>query len=184
MRQGAGRILLAWRFIALGLAAGLAAGWLGYHKLVSVQVTQPIRFSHSVHAKQDVPCVTCHMGGPGASFNGFPPISVCAGCHPEPTGGRTEDEREIDKLITEYVKKRKQVPWLSLAREPQHVRFIHSPHLGSGCSSCHPDMSREDYPELKQNRISGYTNQTMRMARCRACHVDSLAADDCMVCHR
>lgn len=184
MRVGAGGIPSAWRFIVLGLAAGLAAGWLGYPRLVSVSVTQPIRFSHKVHAKQDVACAACHMGGPDASFNGFPSISVCAGCHPEPTGGRTEDEREIDRLVTEYVKKRKQVPWLSLARQPQHVRFVHEPHLNLGCPSCHPDMAKEDYPVLKRNRISGYTNQTIRMERCRACHADSLAADDCVVCHR
>lgn len=173
-----------WKWVLPGVLAGFAAGWLGYPGLAKVSLTQPIRFSHSAHAKQDVACATCHQAGPEGGFNGFPSIGVCAGCHPEPTGGRSEDEKEIDKLVTEYVKKRKQVPWLSLVRQPDHVFFRHEPHLNQGCAACHPDMSREDYPELKRDRVSGFTNRTMPMARCRSCHAGRKAADDCVVCHR
>ncbi|WP_243359151.1 cytochrome c3 family protein [Fundidesulfovibrio terrae] len=176
-----------WKWVLPGLAAGLAAAWLGYPRLAWVALTQPIRFSHSVHARQDVACTACHANAPGGAFNGFPSIEVCAGCHPDPTGGRSEDEKEADKLVSEYVKKHKDVPWLSMVREPDHVYFPHAPHLSgkpAGCASCHPDMAREDYPELKRNRISGYLSRTMPMARCRACHQSSRAADDCVVCHR
>lgn len=168
----------------LGLMAGLAAGWLGYPRLASVVLTQPIRFSHSVHAKQDVACRTCHFTGPGGAFNGFPDIGVCASCHAEPTGGRSEDEKEADKLVVEYVRAKKAVPWLSLARQPDHVLFDHGPHLRFGCPACHPDMSRQDYPELRQDRISGYRNWTMSMERCQTCHRQQSASVDCVSCHR
>jgi len=192
-------------WLAIGLAAGIAAAWLGYPRLVTQTLTQPIRFSHSVHAKQDVACGVCHATAPGGAFSGLPAIEVCAGCHPEPTGARSEDEKEADKLVTQYVKNRKDVPWLCLVREPDHVFFPHGPHLSgassgaahptsapgssamvsfAGCASCHPDMSREDYPELRRNRISGYTNRTMSMDRCRACHADTKATGDCVACHR
>jgi len=179
-----GRAPRPWRWAALGLAAGLAAGWLGYPRLAEVSVTQPIRFSHSVHAKQDVACKICHFAGPEGAFSGLPAIEVCASCHPETTGGRSENEKETDKLVTQYVKKGKNVPWLALARLPDHVLFTHGPHLALGCAACHPDMSREDYPELKLNRISGYSNRTMPMDRCRACHQDRKASVDCLACHR
>jgi hypothetical protein len=174
-------------WLTVGLAAGIAAAWLGYPRLAWVALTQPIRFSHSAHAKQDVGCAACHARGPGGAFSGSPAIEACAPCHAEPTGGRSEDEKEADKLVVEYVRKHKDVPWLSSAREPDHVFFPHGPHTSGGiasCSSCHPDMARDDYPEVKRNRVSGYMNRTMTMARCRACHQSSQAADDCVVCHR
>jgi len=170
--------------LALGLALGLAGGWLAWPKLSSVTLTQPIRFSHSAHARQDVACAACHFTGQGGAFGGLPGVAVCAGCHPEPTGGRSDDEKEADKLVSEYVKKRKDVPWLVLAAQPDHVRFPHGPHLDRACASCHPDMSREDYPALRRDRISGYTNWTMSMQRCRGCHQASGAGQDCVLCHR
>jgi hypothetical protein len=94
----------------------------------------------------------------------------------------------MDKLVTQYVKRGREVPWLVLAREPDHVVFVHGPHLGGGqgwdCATCHPDMSREDYPELKRDRISGYANWTMSMTRCRSCHEKANAPGDCVACHR
>lgn len=174
-----------WAFCLLaGLVLGLLAGWLGYPKLASVALTQPIRFSHSAHAKQDVPCKTCHFAGAGGTFNGFPPVETCASCHGEPTGGRSEDEKEADKLVVEYVQRKKPIPWLALVRQPDHVLFVHGPHLRFGCTACHPDMARQDYPELRQNRVSGYRNWTMSMDRCQSCHRRNAASVDCISCHR
>ncbi len=173
-----------WRWVLAGLAAGLAAGWLGWSRLSAVTVTQPLRFSHSVHARQDVGCASCHFTGPGKTFSGLPSIAVCAGCHPEPTGGRSEDEKEIDKLVTGYVKKGRDVPWLVLAGQPDHVFFVHGPHLRYECSRCHPDMSREDYPAFRRNRISGQSGTAMSMKQCRSCHAAEKASQDCVSCHR
>ncbi len=178
-----GRALVA-GCLALGLALGLGGGWLAWPRLATQTFTQPIRFSHSVHARQEVPCAVCHFTAPGGAFGGLPPVAVCAGCHQDPTGGRSDDAKEADKFVTEYVKKRKEVPWLVLAAQPDHVRFPHGPHLKAACAICHPDMSREDYPTLRRDRISGYTNWTMSMQRCRACHQASGAGQDCVLCHR
>lgn len=170
--------------LALGLVLGLLAGWWAWPRIVNIRLTQPVRFSHTLHGRQDVACAVCHFTGPGGAYSGFPSIGVCAGCHPDSTGGKSEDEKEIDKLVGEYVKTGKAVPWLSSQRQPGHVFFIHGPHLPLGCPSCHADMRRVDAPEIVRNAVSGYTLQAMPMARCRACHQERGAAGDCLDCHR
>ena len=172
------------RGLATGLALGLLAGWWAWPRLVNIRLTQPVRFSHTLHARQDVACATCHFTGPGGAFSGFPALSVCAGCHPAPTGGKGEDEKEIDKLVNTYVLTGRSVPWLSSQRQPGHVFFAHGPHLPLGCPACHPDMRRTDSPDIVRNAVSGSTLQAMSMARCRACHRESGAADECLACHR
>lgn len=168
----------------VALLLGLFLGWWGAPRLLAVNLTQPVRFSHKVHVRQDVACPVCHFTGPGGTFSGFPATLVCAGCHPDSTGGASADEKEIDKLVREYVKKGKEVAWMASQRQPEHVRFPHGPHLPLGCPSCHPDMRREDSLTVVRNPISGYTLQAMPMARCRACHQERGAAGDCMACHR
>jgi len=177
--KSASRPLTCWKLALAGLAVGLAAGWYGWPRLTVATVTQPIRFSHSAHARQAVACAACH--GQNAAL---PSIEVCASCHPEPTGGKSEDQREIDKLVSLYVKRGKEVPWLVLAREPDHVLFTHKGHEDLACATCHPDMSREDYPAYRRDRISGYSNWTMSMDRCRSCHRQKGASDECVACHK
>lgn len=173
-----------WKWALAGLAAGILAGWFAWPRLAWVSVTQPIRFSHAVHARQEVGCAACHFTGPEKSFSGLPPIAVCAGCHPEPTGGRSEDEKEIDKLVAGYVKKGRDVPWLVLAAQPDHVLFVHGPHLRQECSRCHPGKPGEDHPAFRRNRISGQSGAAMSMEACRSCHAAEKASRDCVSCHR
>jgi menaquinone reductase, multiheme cytochrome c subunit len=174
-----------WRALLVGACLALVLGWLGYPRIAFVSLTQPIRFSHSAHLKQDMACAVCHFTAPAGTFAGLPDLAVCAACHPAPTGGASDDEKEIDKLVWDYVKKGKAVPWLAYQRQPGHVRFTHQPHLTLGCPACHPDMSREDYPSLRKNRLSGaVAGWTTPMAKCRACHEQRDAANDCLVCHR
>ncbi len=170
--------------LATGLVLGILAGWWAWPRLVNVRTTQPVRFSHTLHGRQDVACAVCHFTGPGGAFSGFPSLGVCAGCHPDPTGGKGEDDKEIDKLVNTYVKTGRAVPWLSSQGQPAHVRFLHEPHLPLGCPSCHPDMRRVDTPDITRNRISGYTLQAMSMDRCRSCHQERGALVDCQACHR
>jgi hypothetical protein len=173
-----------WRLAALAALAGLALGWGGYTRLAEADHTQPVRFSHLAHARQGAACANCHFNGPGQSFSGLPSIGVCASCHAEPTGARTEDGRERDKLVAGYVKRGRNVPWLVSARQPDHVLFVHAPHLNLGCESCHPAMARDEGSAVRVNRVSGQAARAMSMERCRSCHVKDNAASDCAACHR
>lgn len=181
--RGAGRAA-ALRWAAVGLALGLAAGWLALPRAVWTSVTQPVRFGHKAHLRQDIPCARCHFGGPDGGFSGLPPVAVCADCHAQPTGGSSEDEREMDRLTALYIRPGREIPWLVSTALPGHVRFVHAPHLDAPCASCHPDMSRQDSLSVTLNRISGASRQAMPMARCRACHVSRGAPSGCAACHR
>ncbi|GFK95032.1 Menaquinone reductase, multiheme cytochrome c subunit [Fundidesulfovibrio magnetotacticus] len=168
---------------ALGLALGLAAGWMAAPRFAWTALSQPVRFSHKAHLRQDLDCARCHFAGPGGGYSGFPRVGVCAACHAEPTGGRSEDERERDRLTALYVRPGRDVPWLCALRLPGHVRFVHAPHLDASCSSCHPDMRREDALNVTVNRVSGASRQAMTMDRCRSCHLERGAPSGCAACH-
>ena len=44
--------------------------------------TQPVKFSHAVHAGQNgTDCIYCHSSAPFSKTAGIPPVNVCMNCH-------------------------------------------------------------------------------------------------------
>ncbi len=164
-----------------GFVMAVALGWWGYPKLVFSKKTQPIRFSHTVHIDQEMACEDCHYFREDGSFAGLPTTEKCAECHEEAVG---EDPAEI-KFVDEYVAQGKEVPWLVYQKQPDNVYFSHIAHKDLECTACHMDMSEVDTPPVYcQNKMTGYSKQTMKMWECERCHAENGASNACFVCHK
>jgi len=187
---------------AVGLALAVALGWLGLPPLLYARVAQPLRFSHRTHTsdKTGYACKDCHALGADGRFAGIPRTETCAGCHAEPQG-KSDDEK---RLVEQYVKPNREIPWLVYARQPDNVHFPHAPHVaraGIACERCHgPHGASDTLRPYELNRISGYSRdiwgpslsrlrrqawQGMKMSDCEACHAErGRAHTACLSCHK
>ncbi|WP_027184951.1 menaquinone reductase multiheme cytochrome c subunit QrcA [Desulfovibrio inopinatus] len=169
----------------LGFVGALIVGWWVFPQLLFSSKTQPIQFSHTVHTEQGMDCTECHYFLENGQYVGFPSTESCYACHADTTGGETAAEKEIDKFVTEYGEKNAEIPWLTYQKQPDNVYFTHSVHQNFECTTCHPDVATmTELPAYKENRISGYSKQTMKMWQCERCHAEMGASNACYVCHK
>ncbi|MBM3940662.1 MAG: hypothetical protein FJ318_07200 [SAR202 cluster bacterium] len=191
---------LAVAIVALAVAYFVISAWwsqpppiLGF----SQGPTQPIAFMHSVHVGQDaIDCQFCHRTVATDEAAGIPPVSQCMFCHDFgridgsqlSAEGITADEAraEVQKLRDAYygatdangqqIAPPSPINWQRVYRMPDHVQFVHSPHIQAGvsCSQCHGDVS-------KMQVVEQATSLKMRM--CVDCHRQNNAPTDCTTCH-
>jgi hypothetical protein len=58
-------------------------------------------------------------------------------------------------------------------------------HADLDCTDCHMDMSEVDTPPVYyENKLTGYSKQTMKMWQCERCHAENGASNACYVCHK
>ncbi|MDQ7031151.1 MAG: menaquinone reductase multiheme cytochrome c subunit QrcA [Desulfonauticus sp.] len=181
MKVAKGKSCLVLPFL-FGLVGALIVGWWLFPELLYSKKTQPIRFSHKVHVEdQGMSCDECHSYREDGSFAGIPTTEQCAECHSEVQG----DDPAEKKFVEEYVEKGKEVPWLIYQKQPDNVFFSHIAHKGIKCTTCHPDVGHMDTPPVYyEDRISGYSKQTMKMWQCERCHARRGASNACYVCHK
>jgi hypothetical protein len=166
----------------IGVLASLVIGWWVFPQVIYSQKTQPIDFSHKVHVEgEGMDCESCHTFMEDGSFAGLPSNEKCAECH-EDLLGETKAE---ETYVNEYLKKDIEVPWLVYQYQPDNVYFSHMAHKGFECTDCHPDVGNGDtLPTYYENRISGYSKQTMKMWQCERCHAEVGTSNACYVCHK
>jgi menaquinone reductase, multiheme cytochrome c subunit len=172
-------------FFVAGLALALALGWLGFPRLLFARAEQPLRFSHKTHAAAGSACADCHPIGEDGRFAGIPRVETCATCHAEPLGQSADEKR----LVEEYVKPGREIPWLVYSRQPDNVRFPHAVHVkrgGIACERCHGAHGESDaLPAAQTNRITGYSRGLTTMNDCESCHSRTLPERTaCLACHK
>ncbi|GLI33216.1 menaquinone reductase, multiheme cytochrome c subunit [Desulforhabdus amnigena] len=164
-----------------GFIVALVFGWVLSPNLIYSQRMQPMQFSHVAH--QDSSCEDCHFFREDGTYSGIPRIEKCKECHEAPMG-ETEDERI---LVEEYIQKDREIPWRVYAWQPDNVYFSHAPHKAGGmeCVACHRDVSSEEkLPPYQENRLTGYSKNTMKMDACEKCHADRGISNNCNTCHK
>jgi hypothetical protein len=151
---------------------------------IGYQPTQPINFSHKLHAgDMKIDCQYCHIGVEKSRVASIPTVSVCMGCH---TVAR-KDKPEIQKL-TQYYEQNKPIPWVRIHKVPEFVYFNHSVHVVNGikCQTCHGDVHKMDVV----GQVHSFT-----MGACLSCHRNAHenlsylkniknGPDNCYTCHR
>ena len=126
-------------------------------------------------------CESCHSYREDGSYAGLPTTEACAECHEEAV---SEDPEEI-RFVEEYVAEGKEVPWLIYQKQPDNVYFSHIAHDGLDCTECHIDVASMDTPPVfYENKLSGYSKDTMKMWQCERCHAENGASNACYVCHK
>jgi hypothetical protein len=172
------RIALLGSLISLMLLGAMGARMLvrvGVHEGYSP--TQPIAFSHKLHAGDNqVPCLYCHFAATQSRHAGIPPANVCMNCH----GLLTKQTGEIEKL-RESVQQQRAVRWVKVHNLPDFVYFNHSQHVRAAvaCQTCHGPVER--MTQIRQEA-------PLTMGWCLDCHKqrhvgETETGTDCARCH-
>jgi len=135
--------------------------------------TQPIAFSHKVHAGDNrIACLYCHLYATRSTVAGVPAVQLCMGCHEVIAKGRPE----IQKLRG-YWDRSDPIVWTKVYDLPDYVYFSHKRHVlkGISCEACHGAVADMD-------QVRKVTS--LDMGWCVACHRSNRASVDCLACHK
>lgn len=134
------------------------------------QPTQPIAFSHEIHAGQyEIDCQYCHTGVQKSKSANIPSPNICMNCH---TQVKTESE-EIKKIYAAidynpdtqtYGTNTKPIEWVRIHNLPDLAYFNHSQHVNVAeieCQTCHGPIEEMEV-------VYQYANLTMGW--CINCH--------------
>lgn len=171
-------------------------GWMGMWETgvhTGYQPTQPIKFSHELHAGiNQIDCQYCHTGAFKSKNSTIPSLNVCMNCHKN-VQARTDDgliSPEIQKIYnalgynpdTQTYDKTKEQPieWVRVHNLPDFAYFNHSQHVVVGeeairkeaglnpkdpvCFACHG-------PVNTMEEVYQYSPLTMKW--CVNCHKDA-----------
>lgn len=140
------------------------------------QPSQPIKFSHKLHAGQhQIDCQYCHSGAAVGKSAVIPSANVCMNCHKQihegPVYGKTEiakihDAVGFDAATKKYKEnyQEKPIEWVRIHNLPDHVYFNHAQHVTVGqveCQECHGAIEEMEVVEQ---------HSTLGMGWCITCH--------------
>jgi mono/diheme cytochrome c family protein len=150
---------VVWMFILLGTKATLDGLFkIGVHQ--GYAPTQPINFSHKLHAgDMEINCAYCHTGVYKGKQSGIPSSSICMNCH----NAIKRESPEIQKIYT-AIEKNQPIQWVRVHNLPDLAYFNHAQHTNVGgldCENCHGDIKNM---EVVQQR------HTLTMGWCIDCH--------------
>lgn len=144
-----------------------------YDAMMGIGVTtnympsQPIEFSHKIHAGQNgIDCNYCHTSARKSKHSGIPSADLCMNCHTYINEGTLTGKAEIQKIYDAigfdpdsrtYIEgyEQKPIEWVRIHNLPDHAYFNHSQHVVAGgleCQDCHGPVEEMDvlyqYSEL------------------------------------
>lgn len=112
---------------------------------VGYQPTQPVPFSHKLHAgEMGIDCQYCHSTVETSASAAIPPNNVCMNCHANLDLG-PERQPKVQPLIDSFEGKQP-LEWVRVHMLPDYAYFDHSVHInaGVGCASCHGRIDQMD----------------------------------------
>ncbi len=184
------KIYIALLALVLFVVGGffVAKGAINLGRQKGYSPTQPIYFSHKVHAGiNQINCLYCHGGAWESRHAGIPTMNICMNCHkvistyekgPEITdanGEKVNGTAEIQKLY-KYAgftpgpgaqwdpSKATSPEWVKIHNLPDMVYFNHAQHVRVGnvqCQTCHGNIQ-------EMNKVSQQAE--LSMGWCINCH--------------
>jgi mono/diheme cytochrome c family protein len=151
-------------------------GLMGVGVTTNYQPTQPIAFSHKIHAGLNgVDCNYCHTSARKSKHSGIPAANVCMNCHTYINEGSISGTTEIQKIYDAigfdpssrtYIEgyTQKPIEWVRIHNLPDHAYFNHSQHVVAGgieCNDCHGPVEEMDVL---------YQHSELTMGWCIDCH--------------
>ena len=151
-------------------------GLMGVGVTTNYQPTQPIEFSHKIHAGQNgIDCNYCHTSARKSKHSGIPSANVCMNCHTYINEGAIAGTTEIQKIYDAvgfdpktrtYIEgyEQKPIEWIRIHNLPDHAYFNHSQHVVAGeleCQECHGPVEEMDVL---------YQYSELTMGWCVECH--------------
>ena len=138
-----------------------AAYYFGY-KYVGIHTgyapTQPIAFSHELHAGQhEIECSYCHTGVERGKSATIPSVNICMNCH-NPEYGIKKESVEIQKIHAAVANNRP-IEWIRIHNLPDLAYFNHYQHYkvaGIQCQRCHGPVEKMQVVQQKNNITMGW----------------------------
>lgn len=133
--------------------------------------TQPIKFSHKLHAGQNgVDCQYCHSGAAKGKSAVIPSANVCMNCHKAVKEGPEYGTTEIAKIYeaigwdpntNKYIEgyEQKPIEWIRIHNLPDHVYFNHAQHVNAGkveCQTCHGEIQEMEVVQQHSSLSMGW----------------------------
>lgn len=166
--------MLALLFFVVG-GYYVSKGAIGLGRQKDYEPTQPIFYSHKVHAGiNQISCLYCHGAAWDSKHAAIPSVNVCMNCHKAineyAKGPKLYTEEGVEINGTAEIAKlykaanfdpakaaswdpntAKPIEWVKIHNLPDHVYFNHSQHTRAGkvqCQTCHGEITAMD--EVKQ----------------------------------
>jgi hypothetical protein len=154
----------------------LYVGLSGVSVETGYQPTQPIKFSHELHAGQnEIDCNYCHSGARKSKHSNIPSADVCMNCHMYIQEGPKYGTEEIGKIYaaigfdpetSSYIEgyDEKPIKWVRIHKLPDLAYFNHAQHVTAGnieCQTCHGPI---------EEMVEVYQYSPLTMGWCINCH--------------
>lgn len=136
--------------------------------------TQPIAYSHKVHAGDyQIQCEYCHTGVATSRQANIPSASVCMNCHSAivKIQGADAPSEEIQKIY-DAIENNRPIEWVRVHNLPDLAYFNHAQHYKVGnieCQDCHGPI--ETMEVVRQH-------STLTMGWCIDCHRETIIQTD------
>jgi mono/diheme cytochrome c family protein len=144
-------LVLLYEGVQSVMAVGLSQGY---------QPTQPIAFSHKLHAgEHQINCAYCHTSVYKSKSANIPSANICMNCH-----SQIKTESPEIKKIYRAIERKQPVQWVRIHNLPDLAYFNHSQHTQVGgleCQTCHGPIEKMDVV---------YQYSALTMGWCINCH--------------
>ncbi|TGD78897.1 cytochrome c3 family protein [Hymenobacter wooponensis] len=135
-------------------------GAMGVGLQQGYQPTQPIAFSHKLHAGENqINCAYCHTSVYKSKSANIPSANICMNCH-----SQVKTESPEIKKIYRAIERKQPIQWVRIHNLPDLAYFNHSQHTQVGgieCQTCHGPI---------QNMEVVYQYSPLTMGWCINCH--------------
>lgn len=133
--------------IFLGLTVGVVSAGITYYATpkytrVGYAPTQPVPFSHALHAGQlGIDCRYCHVGVDKGPTSSVPTAQTCMNCH-----NQIKTDSPLLAPVRASYATGAPVPWVKVHQVPDYVYFNHAVHVARGvsCVECHGQINEMD----------------------------------------
>jgi len=126
--------------------------------------TQPIAFSHKLHAGMyEIDCGYCHTGVYKGKSATIPSANICMNCHNQVKVGSPEIQK-----IYKAIENDRPIEWVRIHNLPDLAYFNHSQHTnvaGLECVECHGEVEKMEVVEQRAPLTMGW---------CINCHRQSV----------
>ncbi len=130
--------IIAFLFLGLVSKAGLE-GVLAIGVQQGYAPTQPIPFSHKLHAGQyEIACQYCHTGVEKGKSANIPSANICMNCHNAIKTTSPNMQKIYDAVLNDQP-----IEWVRIHNLPDLAYFNHAQHVkvgGLACENCHGDI--------------------------------------------
>ncbi|MBO3273037.1 cytochrome c3 family protein [Hymenobacter defluvii] len=158
-KSGAVRGIAVTVFILVVLYESVQAA-MGIGLTQGYQPTQPIAFSHKLHAGENqINCAYCHTSVYKSKSANIPSPNICMNCH-----SQIKTESPEIKKIYRAIERKQPIQWVRIHNLPDLAYFNHSQHTQVGgleCQTCHGPI---------QNMDVVYQYSALTMGWCINCH--------------